>query len=201
MSDAVRAGPGKILPKLRVLITVSDEKEIWIPPEKTLSDVSTRNLKTRDKPYKVSDERGRFLLVALVGSKLSRFKYRLHGKEKSQSIGGYLDVSLARARSKRRDPRIGSDRKDPGSEEQTNSRIQAERQKHTLEAQALAFLMKNEKEGKANATMAKAKWPLSKATADFGKCCRNPSRLNSATRECLGDLVWTCLGFRAGIST
>src|SRR5690606_33844001 len=67
-----------------------------------LTDTAIRQAKPQAKPYKLTDERGLFLLVQPSGSKLWRFKYRHQGKEKLLALGKYPDVSLAAAR-KRRD--------------------------------------------------------------------------------------------------
>ncbi|HSP17633.1 MAG TPA: integrase arm-type DNA-binding domain-containing protein [Thermoanaerobaculia bacterium] len=66
-----------------------------------LSDATIRKAKSAEKPFKLFDERGLFLLVTPTGGKLWRFKYRINGKEKLISLGGYPDVSLADARDRR----------------------------------------------------------------------------------------------------
>ncbi|SEL37634.1 Arm DNA-binding domain-containing protein [Pacificibacter marinus] len=58
-----------------------------------LSDSQLRFLKPKDKPYKVSDFEGLFVLIKPNGSKLWQFKYRINGKERLLSIGQYPDVS------------------------------------------------------------------------------------------------------------
>ena len=70
-----------------------------------LSDPAIRAAKPREKPYKLFDEDGLFLLVAPSGGRWWRLKYTLHGKEKGISLGTYPDVSLQRAREKRDDAR------------------------------------------------------------------------------------------------
>ncbi len=71
--------------------------------------------KPKDKDYKLSDERGLYLLVKTTGARYWRFKYRIAGKEKKLSFGVYPDVSLAEARTKRDDARkIISEGGDPG---------------------------------------------------------------------------------------
>jgi integrase len=70
-----------------------------------LTDAAIRKAKSSEKPFKLFDERGLFLLVTPTGGKLWRFKYRLSGKEKLISLGGYPDVSLADARDRRDDAR------------------------------------------------------------------------------------------------
>ncbi|HXY97516.1 MAG TPA: integrase arm-type DNA-binding domain-containing protein [Steroidobacteraceae bacterium] len=66
-----------------------------------LNDTRVRSAKSRDKAFKLSDERGLFLLVMPTGSRLWRLKYRINGREKLISLGAYPDVTLKRAREKR----------------------------------------------------------------------------------------------------
>lgn len=61
--------------------------------------------KPKEKDYKLTDERGLFLLVTTNGRKYWRLKYRVSGKEKKLSIGVYPDISLAEARLKREEAR------------------------------------------------------------------------------------------------
>ena len=70
-----------------------------------LSDTKIRTLKTKGKSFKVSDEKGLFLLVTPAGGKLWRLKYRIDNKEKLLAIGAYPDVSLADAREARDEAR------------------------------------------------------------------------------------------------
>ena len=63
-----------------------------------LTETAIKKAKPGDKPIKLSDSRGMYLLVNPVGSKLWRWKYRVLGKEKVLSLGAYPDVSLAQAR-------------------------------------------------------------------------------------------------------
>lgn len=64
----------------------------------SLTDTAIKKLKPTDKPVKVSDGKGLYLLVNPNGSKLWRWKYRAAGKEKVMALGAYPDVSLAQAR-------------------------------------------------------------------------------------------------------
>ena len=63
-----------------------------------LTDTAIKKAKPGDKPVKLSDGKGMYLLVNPTGSKLWRWKYRVLGKEKVMSLGAYPDVSLAQAR-------------------------------------------------------------------------------------------------------
>ncbi len=66
-----------------------------------LTDTTIKNTKPAAKPFKLSDEKGIFLLINPSGSKLWRLKYRWEGKEKLLALGAYPDVSLKAARTKR----------------------------------------------------------------------------------------------------
>ncbi|HGJ4479844.1 TPA: tyrosine-type recombinase/integrase [Salmonella enterica subsp. diarizonae] len=63
--------------------------------------------KPKDKPYKMTDGGGLYLLVKTNGSRYWRLKYRIDGKEKLLALGVYPDVSLADARAKRDEARKG----------------------------------------------------------------------------------------------
>ena len=69
---------------------------------KPLTAAQVKNAKAQDKPYKLYDGGGLFLLVTPAGSKLWRLKYRQeNGKEGLLSFGAYPAVSLEQARRKR----------------------------------------------------------------------------------------------------
>ncbi len=70
-----------------------------------LTDTTCKNAKAKDKPYKLADEKGMFLLVNPNGSKYFRLKYRIDGKEKLLALGIYPEISLKQARDKRDEAR------------------------------------------------------------------------------------------------
>lgn len=70
-----------------------------------LTDNAIRSAKPREKPYKLSDERGLFLLVTPAGGRWWRLKFRVAGKEKLLSLGVYPYVTLKSARELRDDAR------------------------------------------------------------------------------------------------
>ncbi len=70
-----------------------------------LSDTAIRAAKPKDKPYKLYDAGGLFIIVTPAGGKWWRFKYRLGGKEKLLSLGTYPDTGLKEARVKRDEAR------------------------------------------------------------------------------------------------
>ena len=79
-----------------------------------LTETTVRAAKPQQKPYKLYDERGLFLLVSPAGGRLWRLKYRHGGLEKALALGAYPDVPLKRAREKRDEARaLVADGKDP----------------------------------------------------------------------------------------
>jgi hypothetical protein len=63
-----------------------------------LTDLNLRNLITRERPYKVADGNGLYVLVAPSGLRAWRWKFRFAGREKVLPLGSYPEVSLAQAR-------------------------------------------------------------------------------------------------------
>ena len=70
-----------------------------------LTDVSIRHSKPVDRPVKLFDGDGLFLLAMPSGARWWRFKYRLSGREKLISLGTYPDISLKLARDRRDEAR------------------------------------------------------------------------------------------------
>ncbi len=71
----------------------------------SLTDIIAKNAKPQKTQYKLSDERGLFLLVLPSGGRYWRMKYRFDGKEKLLSFGTYPETSLKEARNKRDEAR------------------------------------------------------------------------------------------------
>ena len=66
-----------------------------------LTETRIRAARATDRPYKLFDERGLFMLVTPPGGRLWRLRYRMYGREKLLSLGAYPDVTL-----KHYDPRF-----------------------------------------------------------------------------------------------
>ncbi|WP_257283251.1 Arm DNA-binding domain-containing protein [Endozoicomonas sp. SESOKO1] len=78
----------------------------------SITDARARNAKPSDKDYKVTGDRGLYLLVKTNGSKLWRYKYRFSGKERTLAMGAYPEVSLCHSnRANHRQPRSQSNRR------------------------------------------------------------------------------------------
>lgn len=65
-----------------------------------LTDVALKNLKPREKAYKVTDREGLYVQVSTSGTLTFRLDYRLHGRRETLTLGKYgpSGLSLARAR-------------------------------------------------------------------------------------------------------
>jgi len=80
-----------------------------------LTDIQVRNAKSGNKPVKMTDGGGLYLLVSPKGGRWWRFDYRFGGKRKTLSLGTYPDVSLKDARDKRDEARkLVANGADPG---------------------------------------------------------------------------------------
>jgi integrase len=66
-----------------------------------LTDTAIRNAKPRDRECKLSDSGGLYLLITPAGGKLWRLKFRVNGREKKLSLGGWPETGLAVARKER----------------------------------------------------------------------------------------------------
>jgi hypothetical protein len=66
-----------------------------------LTVTQIRALKPAQRPFKVFDSDGLFLLVQPSGALLWRFRYRKFGVERKLSLGSFPDVTLQQARKER----------------------------------------------------------------------------------------------------
>ncbi len=109
-----------------------------------LTDRAVRNAKPSHKPYKLSDEKGLYLLVNPTGSKLWRHKFRFMGKEKLISYGAYPDLTLAEAREKRDASRkVIANGGDPVQNKRDQKETLLENATNTFELVAREWLVSN----------------------------------------------------------
>jgi integrase len=126
-----------------------------------LSEFKIHKAKTKDKPYKLYDTLGLFLLVNPSGSKLWRHKYNYMGKERLITHGAYPAVSLAKARRRRDEVREQlEDGTDPATQRKLD-KINAETQaRTTFKLVAEEYLENSKERGLAPSTMKKKRWFL-----------------------------------------
>ncbi len=108
-----------------------------------LDDLTIRNAKPREKPFKLFDEKGLFLLVNPAGSKLWRLKYDFGGKEKLLALGAYPEVTLKTARVKRDEAKLTLlNGRDPSGERKAAKRRQVLEAENAFRTIALDFIDK-----------------------------------------------------------
>lgn len=126
-----------------------------------LTVVRIRALKAAERPYKVADADGLYLLVQPSGALLWRFRYRCCGIERKLSLGSFPDVSLPQARRRRDEAKAELDDGIDPVEEKRQRRLKAElAAQTTFGLVAEEYIQKMEREGKSPATLKKARWFL-----------------------------------------
>ncbi len=126
-----------------------------------LTVMQIRSLKPAERPYKVADADGLYLLVQPSGALLWRFRYRCCGIERKLSLGSFPDVSLPQARRKRDEAKAELDDGIDPVEEKRQRRLKAElAAQTTFGLVAEEYIQKMEREGKSPATLKKARWFL-----------------------------------------
>ncbi len=99
-----------------------------------LTNTAIRKTKPREKQYKLSDEKGMYLLVNRAG-KYFRFDYRFGGKRKTLALGVYPDVTLKEAREKCDEARrLVSNNVDPVQVRKAAKTLNAEHTANNFEA-------------------------------------------------------------------
>jgi integrase len=134
-----------------------------------LTDTAVRNAKPKDKPYKLGDAQGLYLLVNPKGSKLWRVKYRMHGAERKLSLGSYPEITLAGARGARDEARRHlAQAVDPNAVKRQARTEASVRAGNSFAKVAEELIDKRAKEGLAEPTLDKHRWLLKLLGAEFG---------------------------------
>lgn len=133
-----------------------------------LSNTALQRVKPKDKPYKLTDEKGLFLLVQPSGGMLWRMKYRIDGRdkegnpkrvEKKLSLGAFPEVSLKQARDGRDEARrVLATGQDPAEKKRREKQAAKINAANNFDSVAKAFIEKNKRDGLADATVVKRDW-------------------------------------------
>jgi len=135
-----------------------------------LTVTAIKAAKGRDKPYKLSDSEGLYLLISPEGSRCWRMNYRHFGKQKTLAFGTWPSVSLADARGRRDIARRRLARgEDPGEHIKLERMAAGVAASNSFEAVADEWLKKMEREGRSAVTMKKLRWLLAFINASLGK--------------------------------
>ena len=122
-----------------------------------LNVLKINSLKAGQKPYKVTDSGGLYLLVQPNGSRYWRLAYRFAGKQKSLALGVFPEVGLADARERRASARkLLAAGKDPVATAAAD-KLSASA---TFRIVAEEWFTKCEREGRADITLKKQRWLL-----------------------------------------
>ena len=109
-----------------------------------LTDTAIRNAKPKEKPYKLTDGRGLYLLVNKSG-RYFRWDYRFGSKRKTLALGVYPDIKLKEVREKHEDLRrlLSMDIDPMEHKKQVKAKIHAETT-NSFEAVAREWFSKNQ---------------------------------------------------------
>ncbi|MGD2134223.1 MAG: integrase arm-type DNA-binding domain-containing protein, partial [Maricaulaceae bacterium] len=132
-----------------------------------LTDKECRNARPSKKLQKLTED-GLQLWVQPNGSRLWRFAYRYHGRQKLLALGPYPRVSLADARKARdKAKNLLLDGVDPSEERKEKQRVE-QAETETFKVIAKEFVAKLEREGRAEITLRKKRWLLDFAYEAIG---------------------------------
>lgn len=136
----------------------------------SLTDAQIRALSPGAKSIKKADAKGLYIEIMPTGSKLWRLKYRHSGKEKRLALGAYPEITLSEARKRRDAARAKIEQGlDPAllrKRERVAARISSE---NTFHAIAEEYLKKMVLNGRAEATLRKARWFLALLKPSIGQ--------------------------------
>lgn len=121
-----------------------------------LSAIQVTKSAPAEKPYKLADGHGLYLLVQTTGSRLWRMNYRFDGRHRTLAIGPYPAVTLAAARLERDTARAHlAAGRDPSTQKQAEQAAAAGARQNTFKLVGEEWREKRKKEGLGDAALAK----------------------------------------------
>lgn len=134
-----------------------------------LSSLALSKAKPREKPYKLADGHGLYLLITPQGGRYWRMNYRFDGKAKTMAMGVFPLITLAEAREKREAARkLLASGSDPTATRKEAEAREAFEATTGFRIVAEEWLAKREREGLAEITLGKVKWLLEFAHPSLG---------------------------------
>jgi len=134
-----------------------------------LTDIAVRKAKPADRPIKLSDGGGMYLLVKPDGARYWRMDYRWNGRRGTLAFGVYPTVTLAEAR----DARSTAKKQlaagiDPAAQKKLNRLTSETANRNTFRLIADEWLDKCAREGTSPNTLSKLAWLLSLSDSAIG---------------------------------
>jgi integrase len=134
-----------------------------------LTAIEVKAVKPKEKPYKIGDRRGLYLVVLPTGAKRWRMNYSFRGKAKTFSLGSWPGTSLAEARSKCADAKkLLEAGVDPGEKIKLDRIAASIADANTFGMIAEEWLEKGRKQGNAPVTLKKNEWLLKQVEPALG---------------------------------
>jgi integrase len=116
-----------------------------------LTDIQVKNAKAKDKDYRLSDGGSMYLLVATDGAKYWRMDYRINERRNTLAFGKYPEISLAKARDKRKEARdLINEGIDPSQAKRIEKSTKAAANANTIEVIAREWHANKSETWKAN---------------------------------------------------
>ncbi|MCO5131831.1 MAG: integrase arm-type DNA-binding domain-containing protein [Xanthobacteraceae bacterium] len=144
-----------------------------------LTDTMIRSAKGGERPVKLTDGGGLYLLVMPSGSRRWRMQFRYAGKQKLLTFGVYPAVSLADARRRRDEAKKAlAAGTDPSAQVRLEKVAKLTANANTFGVLADEYLAKLKREGRAETTIGKIGWLLDFARPIIGD--RPISEINAA---------------------
>lgn len=129
-----------------------------------------KRAKPKDKPYKLSDRDGLYLMVEPSGGRVWRMNYRMLGKQRTITFGRWPELLLGEAREKLREARRHiANGIDPVEHAKLDKIARSIAATNTFQSVADEWLEKIELEGVAAMTLKKARWLLAQTYPAVGK--------------------------------
>ena len=134
-----------------------------------LNDLSIRKAKANNRPFKLSDGGGLYLLIRPDGARYWRMDYRCAGRRGTLAFGVYPTVSLAEAREARsRAKKQIAAGLNPGAQRKLDKLAAATANKNTFRSVADEWLQKRAREDASPDTISKLTWMLSFTDSAIG---------------------------------
>lgn len=129
-----------------------------------------KRAKPKDKPYKLSDRDGLYLMVEPSGSRVWRMNYRMSGRQRTITFGRWPELLLGEARQRLLDARrLLANGIDPVEQAKLDKIAKSIAATNSFQSVAEEWLEKIKNEGLAEITLKKARWLLAQVYPVLGK--------------------------------